>query len=598
MRIKKLNLITQLLLLFVLSSVVGILSILVGIYSSYILQDSSKEIKDIEEHIILNEKILYKHEKFIGNLGRDITLNQKPDSVSSHKDCILGKWYYKFIETQEYQSLPSDIKSKFGNMEKSHKSIHDIAKEYKDKYTIFDRDMQVLALKRESEHLHWADKLLSQLIKNQTLTVGDNHKACNYGKWYYSLKDSDKFDKLDSVIKNTLLSIESPHKNLHISVSSIKDFQSKREHNRAKEYFFEHTQKDLDEVQKGLRTIVSRIDELKASNARIDNLVINEGPKHLSVVVDALESYNKYLNIQKDELLKSNDTLVNSVIILFVIIFIVSIVSTLYGIIVNGGAIKKSMEITDSIMNSSKEINISAVEVSKSAVNLSNMATRQSAVVEEVSASTDHAVNTLKESESNIDLAKSLSIDMRGITDSGYESIKELTHAMDNVNDSAREISNILKTIDEIAFQTNLLALNAAVEAARAGEHGLGFAVVAEEVRALAGKSAESAKETSQIIGKSIDDINRGNQISKEANDSYKEILDKITETSELIDHISVASKEQSNIVSELGHAIHDISEVTQTLASSSEELAASSEEMSSQSTEINEQINQLSKNS
>jgi methyl-accepting chemotaxis protein len=573
------------------------LSIVIGILSSKSLNSSTTKIKDIEEKIIFNKRVLYMHEKFLGNLSKDILQNRKQNSTLDHTSCILGKWYYEFKSSQEFDSLPKELKSDFLIMEKSHENIHNIAKEYIKYYTIFDRKLENIILKRESEHLQWSEKLLTQLVQNSAITLQTDHTKCNYGKWYFGLKDSGELSSMEPTIKEYLQKIETPHQRLHESLNEIKKLQKSQKYNSAKEYFYKHTKSNLYEVQRYFKKILEHISRLEKSNETLYKKAIFDAPKEMKVVIDTLENYNKYLESQRDEILEQNVLLVNSINTIFTIIFILSIISITIGIFVNKDVFRRTKDITKNIKTSSNDVDSSAQLISSSAIGLSEMASRQATVIEQISASITETLVTLKENSKNVDHAKSLSVDMRGITDNGYESIKELTHAMDNVNDSAREISNILKTIDEIAFQTNLLALNAAVEAARAGEHGLGFAVVAEEVRALAGKSAESAKETSQIIGKSIDDINRGNQISKEANDSYKEILDKIIETNKVVDQISISSKEQNRVVEHLNDAMHSIDNVTQKLATSSEELAASSEELTAQASEINTQIDtQMSK--
>jgi methyl-accepting chemotaxis protein len=159
--------------------------------------------------------------------------------------------------------------------------------------------------------------------------------------------------------------------------------------------------------------------------------------------------------------------------------------------------------------------------------------------------------------------------------------------SMQNITSSSEQIAKIIKTIDEIAFQTNLLALNAAVEAARAGEHGLGFAVVAEEVKNLAGRSAKAAQETADIIETSIQQVNQGNTIAKETDEAFSDILDKIQKTSNLIGEIAISSKEQSEGMRQISQAMGQIDDVTQQNAAASEEAAAAAEELNAQATSM-----------
>ena len=182
------------------------------------------------------------------------------------------------------------------------------------------------------------------------------------------------------------------------------------------------------------------------------------------------------------------------------------------------------------------------------------------------------------------DKASKLSTTIKEDAEKGIRQMDSMISAVKEINDASHSIGNIIKTIDDIAFQTNILALNAAVEAARAGQHGKGFAVVAEEVRNLASKSAQAAKDTSEIIQDTIEKSELGSRIAGETAQSLQEIGTGISESNRLVADIATASEEQSHSISEINEGINQVSQVVQQNSATAEESAAASQEMSGQS--------------
>lgn len=203
--------------------------------------------------------------------------------------------------------------------------------------------------------------------------------------------------------------------------------------------------------------------------------------------------------------------------------------------------------------------------------------------MEELTASITEVASQTKENALNASVASGLVLSAQASAGNGNNQMKVMLKSMEQINESSESISKIIKVIDDIAFQTNILALNAAIEAARAGQAGKGFAVVAEEVRNLAARSADAAKQTSGLIEGSINSVISGAKIASDTADSLNDIVIGVAKVAELVGEIASASNEQATAISQINKGIEQVSQVIQTNSATAEESAAASEELSSQ---------------
>lgn len=233
-------------------------------------------------------------------------------------------------------------------------------------------------------------------------------------------------------------------------------------------------------------------------------------------------------------------------------------------------------------------------QIASSAQSQASGASEQAAALEESVSSLEEISTITDKSATSAETANELAAGAAGAATAGSEAMRKVEAAMNDIRSSSSKTANIVKVIDEIAFQTNLLALNAAVEAARAGEAGRGFAVVAEEVRNLARRSAEAARETTALIDEAVSHAKNGEVVVSDAEAALIEIVEKVSGTSALIEEIAGSSREQAIGLTQISAAITQIDRVTQGNAAHAEESASAATELLSQAQSMDEIVGAL----
>ncbi|MES2088958.1 MAG: methyl-accepting chemotaxis protein, partial [Pseudomonadota bacterium] len=244
------------------------------------------------------------------------------------------------------------------------------------------------------------------------------------------------------------------------------------------------------------------------------------------------------------------------------------------------------------VRTASNEIVHSSSEIASGAMDLSSRTEQAAANLEETAASMEEISATVKNTADHTDEASKVARHNADVATEGGLVMGEVVATMNAIRASSAKISDILTTIDGIAFQTNILALNAAVEAARAGEQGRGFAVVASEVRTLAQRSAGAAREIKSILAKNVEEVETGTAIVRKAGTTMEEIVSSSQRVNHLLGEVATGAREQNLGISQVGQAVHDLDDMTQQNAALVEQTAAAASSMSTQAVELSNEVN------
>jgi methyl-accepting chemotaxis protein len=250
--------------------------------------------------------------------------------------------------------------------------------------------------------------------------------------------------------------------------------------------------------------------------------------------------------------------------------------------------------VVEGLTEGAEQVSSASGQISRASQHVAQGASEQASGIEEVSSSLEEIASITKQNSDNAQQAKVIMNEASQIIKNTQFHMGQMGQAIGEITVLSEETSKIIKTIDEVAFQTNLLALNAAVEAARAGEAGAGFSVVANEVRNLAMKASEAAKNTSQLIENTIKAVKNGKDLAQTTRDTFEEITGVAMKHARLTDDIAVASQEQAQGIEQVATAVAQMNQVTQASAAGAEESASAGEELNAQAAQVNSMIQEL----
>lgn len=345
------------------------------------------------------------------------------------------------------------------------------------------------------------------------------------------------------------------------------------------------------------RPLTDKVTDLSAAgnNAEATRVLMDESGPVIKSLLDSLDEAVKLqadTNVQEAAAAKANNQTS------LIIIIALGIASVVLGLVVayavTLGITKPVNRIVTGLSEGAQQVASASDQLSATSQQLAEGNSEQAASIEETSSTLEESASMVQQNSENTKQAAHLAAQTKTSSDKGNNDMQEMMNSISEIKKSSDQIAKIIKVIDDIAFQTNILALNAAVEAARAGDAGMGFAVVAEEVRNLAQRSAQAAKDTAAIIESNIELSEKGVNVARKVGDSLSEINVQAKKVNELMDEIAAASQEQSQGISQIHKAIAQMEQVTQQNAANAQESASASEELSSQAQNLRDITQQL----
>jgi CHASE3 domain sensor protein len=351
------------------------------------------------------------------------------------------------------------------------------------------------------------------------------------------------------------------------------------------------------EEEKALR---DKIEELVAVAVPINNNLFELGMMHknteaIDVMLnqadpateELIRGVEDYIKLIKKDNSEENLAATNAFHSSIVLLIVLGIIGLIYGIVaayyVTDKVNKMVNKIANSLNDSAGQVAAASSQLSATAGQLSQGSAEQAGAIEETSSTLQETTSMLEQNTANTIQAAHLSEQAKESADRGNAEMQEMLTSIREIKQSSDQISKIIKVIDDIAFQTNILALNAAIEAARAGEAGMGFAVVAEEVRNLAGRSAQAAKDTTAIIEANIELSDTGVSMAEKVRQALTDITNQAKKVSELMGEIVAASQEQAEGINQVNKAMTQMETVTQQNAANAEESASAAEQLNAQ---------------
>jgi len=583
--------------------IILVLLIIISIISSLGLSGVVGDAKEVISGNTLTRDLTQRHLEHLQWAGQvaDFLNDESITEMTVQKDphkCAFGKWYYGEGRKEAEKQVPS-LKTYLQQIEKHHTQLHNSAKLIEEKHKNLKSGILYELAKVESAHLEWLHTLSRAILTRDTRNnpLEFDPKKCAFAKWLQGF-DSDK---LDPNVKTMISAVHKPHARLHESGKAIYNYINTGNYAAAASTYNSITVPSGKETINKIREIYSHFKELEDSSREAQEIYNTQTTPALHNVGELL---HKMIQTSRESIL-SEEVMLSTANATRMTVIIIGLISIILGSamawFIAQGISKATLAVVSGLKESSGQVQSASAQLAETSQNLAEGASEQASSLEETSASLSDVNRRVQENtENSLESERQLKT-VESSTNSCLSAMIKLSESINHVRKSSSDTARIINDIDEIALQTNLLALNAAVEAARAGEAGAGFAVVAEEVRGLAQRSAEAAQDTANLIRTSQKQVDESTKITGEVDQLLKGVSEAIEKMGVLVTKVSHASQEQKHEIEQVSGAVTQMETVTQGTAANAEESASASEELSAQAEVLDnlvETLNRLVKGS